>query len=468
MSAAFYLARIGHRVIVFEQADQAGGMLCYGIPSYRLPRGIVEAEIRDILELGVELKISTPAQADELKSFDACFLGLGAQLSRKLDIPGSDNKGVLWGVDFLKAVRTGEPPDPGSKVIVVGGGNVALDVALTAKRLGALEVTLVCLESREEMPAHNWEIAQAEAEGIRIENHWGPQKVFSKKEGSLWMTFTACTSVFDRKGNFAPCYDDCKLKDLEAMTVILAVGQAVDLSLARELGLETERGLIKTDPATLAASRPGFFVGGDAALAPGTVIQAIAHGRKAAAEIDRYLGGKGDVSLCLADPDEPDPFLGREDGFAEKARQAEPSLALEERFGFEEVFLCFHPDEAQAEASRCLQCDLRLKLNQPPSPPEKLLPFEQKQVAQAPEDEGAFILYDEEKQIMVIQGVDNMRAALLKKLEGGSKAVYFECREDKMFSKAESELVQAYLQHHGKMPPGDGGDGGGDDLDDLF
>ncbi|MBW1711723.1 MAG: FAD-dependent oxidoreductase [Deltaproteobacteria bacterium] len=468
LTAAFYLAQMGHLVKIFERADKPGGMLCQAIPAYRLPREVVEAEIQDILDLGVELETGVEPSAQDLQSFDAVFLGLGAQLSRRLDIPGSQAQGVLWGVDFLRDVRQDRAPAVGAKVIVVGGGNVALDVALTARRLGGKEVSLVCLESLEEMPAHSWEVAQAQTEGVKIINGWGPKAVLTSDGRACGLEFMACISVFDDKGRFNPTYDDCQLFELEAETVILAIGQASDLKLAQELGVEVKGGLAQTDSDSQATNVPGLFVGGDMAQAPGSIVQAVAQGRRAAAAVDRYLGGSGQVDLSLAELAEPDPHIGREEGFAGRPRQKEPALPLTERGGFEEVNLCFSDQEAQAEAGRCLQCDLRLTMASVAAPPEKLQPFDAEHVGQAPEGEGAFILFDQNKEILVIQGVADMRRTLEEKLDSGSKAVFFECREDKMYSKAESELVQAYLQRHGKMPPGDGAQGGEDDLDDLF
>ncbi len=467
LTAAFHLRRLGHAVTVFEKAAEPGGMLRYGIPAYRLPDELVAAEIKDILDLGVELRLETEPTAEELKGYDAVFLAIGAGLSRRLDIDGIDSEGVLWGVDFLRAVRTGQGVEVGEKVLVIGGGNVAIDVALTARRLGAGEVTMGCLEKREEMPAHTWEIAEAEEEGVRIINSWGPKAIITQDGRARGVEFMACLAVFDDNGNFNPSYDDCSLKSIEADTIILAIGQASDLSLAQELGLGVSRGLIETgeDGAT---NVPGVFAGGDAAKAPGSIIEAIAAGRRAAESIDRHLGGAGDISLSLAELGAPDPNIGREDGFAGRPRQAESRLAVTDREGFAEVCQGFDAETAKTEAGRCLQCDLRLTLNEVPSPPEKMVPFTAENLAEAPESEGVYILYDENKEILAIKGEMNLREALEERLEAGSTAKFFEFHEDKMYSKAESELVQAYLQRHGKMPPGDGGEGGGDDLDDLF
>ncbi|MBU1154823.1 MAG: FAD-dependent oxidoreductase [Proteobacteria bacterium] len=468
LSAAFYLACKGHAVTILEAEEHPGGMLRYGIPAYRLPVEVLEAEIGDIAALGVDIK--TNAKVDSLEELttqgdDALFLSMGAQLSRRLEIEGAELPSVLWGLDFLKAIRRGENPRVGPKVVVVGGGNVAIDVALSAVRQGAQEVDLVCLEKREEMPAHSWEVAQAEDEGVRVRNSWGPIRV--APDGAI--TFRRCTAVFDQQGRFNPSYDDAEAMELPTDQVILAIGQATDLGLlGAGGGVGVARGLIAADPDTLATGMAGVFAGGDAVVMPGAVILAIAAGRRAARSMDEYLGGDGDIDFSLGRHEPPSPCLGRVEGFAWQPRVAPAELAPEQRSqGYDEICLGFSPEQAMAEAGRCLQCQLRLMIGQVPGPPEHLLPFSAEAVDEVPESEGVFILFDQEKNILVIQGTMNLREDLAERLEGGSSAAYFEYEPDPMYSKAESERIQAYLQRHGSMPPGDGS-GGGDDLDDLF
>ena len=468
LSAAFYLARKGHAVAILEAEEHPGGMLRYGIPAYRLPVEVLESEIADIAALGVDIK--TNAKVDSLEEltaqgYDALFLSMGAQLSRRLVIEGAELPSVLWGLDFLKNIRRGEDPQVGPKVVVVGGGNVAVDVALSALRQGAQEVDLVCLEKREEMPAHPWEVAQAEEEGVRVRNSWGPLRV--APDGTV--TFRRCTSVFDPQGRFDPSYDDAETMELAADQVIMAIGQATDLELLGSGGgVRLARGLIETDPDTLATGMAGVFAGGDAVVMPGAVIHAIAAGRRAARSMDEYLGGDGDIDFSLSDHEPPSPCLGRVEGFAWQPRVAPAELAPEQRGqGYAEICLGFSSEQAVAEAGRCLQCQLRLMIDQPPSPPEHLLLLNEEAVSQVPESEGVFVLFDQEKNILVIQGAMNLRKGLAERLEAGSSAAYFEYEPAPMYSKAESERMQAYLQLHGSMPPGDGS-GGGDDLDDLF
>jgi len=203
-------------------------------------------------------------------------------------------------------------------------------------------------------------------------------------------------------------------------------------------------------------------------IAQAEVYVPIAAGRQAARSIDAYLGGDGDIDFSLARPEPPSPRLGRVEGFAFQPRVAPAELAPELRSqGYDEICLGFSSEQAMAEAGRCLQCQLRLMISQVPGPPEHLLPLSAEALGEVPESEGVFILFDQEKNILVIQGTMNLREDLAERLEGDSSAAYFEYEPDPMYSKAESERIQAYLQRHGSMPPGDGS-GGGDDLDDLF
>ena len=277
--------------------------------------------------------------------------------------------------------------------MVIGGGNVAVDAALTALRCGAEDVKMVCLEGLDEMPANAWEIEGAKAEGVQILPCWRPDKIIS--EG----------------------------------------GKVTGM--------------------------PGVYAGGDIAKAPGAVIHAIAAGRRAAASIDRTLGGSGDIDEVLFPRGNPNPFLGRDEGFATFPREIVPELDVEIRIkGFQEIASGYSHETAVQEAGRCLQCDLRLHLRCNPPSPAHWLPFDEEHINQAPETEGAFQLLDGDHQILNIKGTANLRQDLLAALEDNDSASFFEYEEDKMFSQRESELIQKYLQEHGGMPDGD--------ADDLF
>ena len=228
LSAAYYLRILGHEVAIFETQEQAGGMLRYGIPAYRLPPELLDRELEQISALGIP--IHTGARVDSLDSFrqdyDAVFLGLGTQLSRFIPIEGVHQPFVLGGIDFLRDVRSAVAVDVGPRVVVIGGGNVAIDVALTALRQGARQVDMVCLEKRREMPASSHEIETAVAEGVVLHPGWGPLSIGEDGE----VVFQHCDRVFDAEGRFAPKFDGDRRLKLEGDQVILAVGQGTDLT----------------------------------------------------------------------------------------------------------------------------------------------------------------------------------------------------------------------------------------------
>ncbi|MBN2032250.1 MAG: FAD-dependent oxidoreductase [Deltaproteobacteria bacterium] len=370
LSAAFYLRKKGHEVTVFEARPKPGGMMRYGIPCYRLPEGVLDKEIRQVLSAGIKLetgkKLGRDITLDQLKrdGYEAVFIATGLQESRRIELEGSDLEGVLWGVDFLFEVSEGKKDMLNGRVLVVGGGNVAVDVALTALRIGAEEVSVACLENREEMPASPWEIEQALEEGIKLLPSWGPHRIVGENGKVKSIELVTCTCVFDEKGTFRPAFGEEK-KTLEADHVILAVGQSADLSfLSGEEKIKTERGLIVINRETHETGMPGVFAGGDAGDGAGTIINAVAAGRKAAGSMDRLLGGDGIIDDRFAEKVDAVSYTGKRDrGFADLTRNSAPTLCLEERLGsFKEVNLRFSDEQALSEAGRCLQCDFEIKL----------------------------------------------------------------------------------------------------------
>jgi NADPH-dependent glutamate synthase beta subunit-like oxidoreductase len=392
LTAAFYLRKKGHAVTVFEARPKPGGMLRYGIPRYRLPEAVLEKEINQLLATGIDLRTEHKLGADfgveqlRASGFEAVFLAVGAQLSRRIELEGSGLEGVHWGVEFLSQVAEGRPPGVREKVAVIGGGNVAVDVALTALRLGAKKVSLACLEKREEMPANPWEIEQAQAEGVEMLYAWGPSRVLGADGEVAGLELVRCTSVFDSQGNFCPYFDETKMT-IEAEKVILAVGQTSETAFCRDFCflegegvLPIQKGLIAIDPETQQTEMRGVFAGGDSANGPATVVQAIAAGRRAAASIDRFLGGDGVIEVGrrkaeggsgkgeggrgkVEDGEKPEYDGKRERGFAELERVEVPSLPLSERrAGFDEVELAGGEPQMLAEVKRCLQCDLEISL----------------------------------------------------------------------------------------------------------
>ena len=474
LTAAYYLSRKGHEVTVYEAEGMLGGMLAWGIPKYRLPESVLKQELQDILATGINvktnIKVGKNVSYNEIKSNnDAIFIAIGAGDSRKIDLPGTDLDGVHWGMDFLKNINLGRPVNIGKHVVVIGGGNVAVDVAMVARREGAEDVQLVCLEAREEMPAFAWELAEAMEEAVKINPSWGPKRIIDSPDGKVsGIELKRCTSVFDEHDNFAPKYNEAETTTMDADTVILAIGQASDLSfLMDDSCVETSRGCIKVDQDSLKATT-GVFAGGDVVNQPGSVIDAIAAGRCAAQSIDRHLGGDSVIDEVLLTDEDSIRRCEPIKGFANLSRVQINSLDLENRLCYDEICLGFDKDGAVKEAMRCLRCNLRFELPEVVLPPEDVLLFIAENVATVPDNlEGVFQLLDAEKNILVIKGTADVKTGLSEMLESAEKSKYFIYEEDKMYSKRESELIQVYLQKHGQMPPGDGA-GGGDDMDDLF
>ncbi len=379
LTAGFYLRKKGHQVTVFEARPKPGGMLRYGIPFYRLPVEVLDKEIDLVLSTGINLqtnqKLGVDYEIEQLKSdgFEAVFIAVGAQLSRKIELQGSDLNDVHWGVEFLASVAQGVDVSVKERVVVIGGGNVAVDVALTAIRLGARKVTLACLESQDEIPANPWEIEQAREEGVKILYSWGPDKILENGGKVSGLELVRCTSIFDDQGNFCPYFDETK-KSIEADQVILAIGQASETAFCQNFcflddqqSLPVEKGLIAIKTDTQETAMRGVFAGGDATNGPATVIEAIAAGRRAAISIDRYLGGNGKIEVGIRNAEVGTKECGnsydgkRESGFAELRRIDVPTLPVSERKGgFAEVELGFSDEQAKEEIYRCLQCDLEI------------------------------------------------------------------------------------------------------------
>jgi NADPH-dependent glutamate synthase beta subunit-like oxidoreductase len=386
LTAAFYLRKKGHQVAVFEARPKAGGMLRYGIPDYRLPEEVLDKEIDQILSTGIAMKtnqkLGVDFEIEQLKNdgFEAVFIGVGAQLSRKIELEGSELPEVHWGVEFLAAVAEGAKVPVKDRVVVIGGGNVAVDVALSTLRLGAKSVSLACLESEAEMPANPWEVAQARTEGVEMLFSWGPARITANDGKVSGLELVRCTSVFDEQGNFCPYFDDEKTT-VAADQVILAIGQSSETAFCKDFcflddqqSLPVEKGLVAINKETQETEMKGVFAGGDAANGPGTVIEAIAAGRRAAVSIDKFLGGNGvlevgsgNAEVASGNAEFGNAVCGngydgrREARFADLKRVDAPVLSVSERAGgFAEVELCFSNEQAQAEAHRCLQCDLEI------------------------------------------------------------------------------------------------------------
>jgi len=467
LTVAYYLSRLGHSVTVFEALPVAGGMMRVGIPSYRLPAEVLDKEIKEIENVGVTIKTDSPVESlDELfgQGYNAVFVSVGAHRGTTMGIEGEDAAGVVDGVDFLREVNLGKKTDTGSRVMVVGGGNVAIDASRTALRLGAKEVTIIYRRTRNEMPASDEEIEEALEEGVKIEYLTTPTGV-EGADGRLKVEFIRLElGKVDESGRRRPVPVGGSEFSGEYDLMIKALGQ--ESVVPDKYGLVVERGgRIKVEPDTLATSREGVYAGGDAVSGPASVIEAIAAGRQAAVSIDEYLGGEGNIDEVLSEEKEIPPYLDREEGFIEKAR-VEPGIrpAGERILCFEAVGLPLSSEQAEAEARRCLNCDLRFALSKPILPPRKelWLEFTPENVSQVPEVEGIFQLLDEQENIICIKGAMNLQLELQAQLELNEKARYFTYEEEPMFTKRESELLQQYTLQHGEMPEGNR------ELDDLF
>ena len=476
LTAACYLRKLGHRVSLFDSNSEAGGLLRYGIPRYRLPIEVVEREVREILDLGIDFipdrTLAREFTLDQIKpdpnksdGFDAVFLAMGAAKTRRIALAeGCRGLDVLEGVEFLRRVAEGREVVVKDKVAVIGGGNAAVDAALSAKRCGAAEVTIVCLEGLTEMPAGDREIKTAEAEGVRILAGLSPARITRKGGKVTGLDVLECNAVFDEQGNFCPQFGEVK-ECLAVDQVIVAAGQTADLSFLEEnSSIQVTRGRVIVAEDTLATAMTGVYAGGDLTAASGAVIDAIAAGRRAAISIDRALGGSGNIDDVFFPRDDTDPLLGRNTEFASQSRHPVPELDVKTRTeGFQEINLGYTDETAVKEAGRCLQCDLRLKIRSNPVPAANRWPLDDLHISEVPATEGVLQLLDSGHRVLAIKGTANLRRELTISLENIPTAAFFEYAEEKLFSKRESELIQKYIQQHGKMPGG-----GFAELDDLF
>ncbi|MBR2121655.1 MAG: FAD-dependent oxidoreductase [Lachnospiraceae bacterium] len=364
MTAAYYLGKQGHSVTLKEQYPALGGQMHYGIPSYRLPRDVVEKEagFLSLADVKVETGVRVDHPAELLSEFDAVLVAVGTHKGVILPIPGSDLDGILVNATFLRQASMGEETGMGKKVVILGGGNVAFDCARSAVRLGAEEVHLACLEKREVMLADDEEIEQATEEGVHVH----PGQTFDQilDDGNGHVCGVQFSNVekfyFDENRRAVTVKEENSEHVIECDTVIFAVGQRIDL--AEDSGLERGRGNSIATPTegSLATSVPGIFAAGDAVYGTQTVIKAVASGRDAAIEIDKYLGGDGDITETLAPADTADQWIGHIDGFGYLERSEEEFIAAEERdHDFRPISTGICDAEICGESRRCLQCDLR-------------------------------------------------------------------------------------------------------------
>lgn len=405
MACAHDLRRHGYNVTVYEATEKLGGAMWLGIPEYRLDRNVLQADIDAIIGLGVSVQYNTKLGADvtleQLRErHDAVFLSIGATLGRGLDIEGGDSDGVFKAIEFLINMNRGFEVEVGERVIVVGGGDVAMDAARTASRAsdydsirsaegaaqaeqdaerqaiteaidvarsatraGARHVTVMSLESREQMPAHDFEIDEAKEEGVEFLPSRGPNRILVEDGKVTGLETKGVKSLLDDQNRFAPVFNEDDITTLEADTIILAIGQAIDLDSLGEDGPETSpRKTIQIDNDTGKTSLPGVWSGGDAAKGPRTLIDAVADGRKSATAIHKSFGGE-------VPEDKPgrmirlQQFHRLDDHYDRSDRVAVPTLETGRRMGLAEVEMGFSPEQARCEANRCLRCFANILLD---------------------------------------------------------------------------------------------------------
>ena len=365
LSCAYYLAQDGYDITVFEKEEKLGGMMTLGIPAFRLEKNVVEAEIDVLRRLGVKFQTGVEVGKDVTipqlreQGYKGFYIAIGAQLSRKLGVPGEDHSEVVGGIDFLRDVNLGKGKKLSGNVVVVGGGNVAMDVARTALRQGAEKVDLYCLEQRNEMPGSADEIAEAEEEGIIIHNGWGPKEILKNEDGSLkGIEFKKCTAV-KVDGRFNPQYDEATLVLAEATSILLAIGQAFDYGKLLE-GTDvtlSKRGLVEADPVTLQTADPDIFVGGDCFHGPRFCIDAIANGKQAAISLHRYVqpGQSLTAGRDRRDYVELDKGNLVLDGF-DTAKREIPAVGPVDTKSYKDNRGILTEEQIRKEAARCLSC----------------------------------------------------------------------------------------------------------------
>ena len=384
LAAAYHLSRMGHPVTLFEAEKNPGGMLQLAIPRHRLPEAVLQRDLARIMSLGIDLQCNVRVDANKLKGlltkFQAVFYAAGAHQSRRLEVPGADAPQVIAGLHFLKAVREGRLQKLTGRTVVIGGGNVAIDVAMTARRLGAGQADIVSLEQRNELPAHEGDFLDAQQEDVAFHHGWGPQEIGVKNKKVSEVRFIRCLSVFDESGRFAPCFNEKETLVLDADWVIPAIGQNPDPGrMESETVNMPALDLLKPDSETLASPVKGLYIGGDVTGLQGSVAAAIGAGKRAALSIHldlnpavydeefsnaRFAEGPGFSMEAVFNPKpswDPKTVVTFEDidplYLQHQGALAPPRLDPQQRVkGFDEINQGFDADMALAEASRCFFC----------------------------------------------------------------------------------------------------------------
>ena len=363
MSAAFYLAERGYRPTVFEKNEKPGGMLQYGIPSYKLEKNVIEAEIDIMREMGVEIKtgveVGKDVTLDELRAqgYKAFYIAIGCSAGRRPGVAGDEAEGTMTAIEYLHEANTGNTSYTG-KVVVVGGGNVAIDASRVSARSGASEVTMLCLESEKEMPASAEEVREALEDGVTIKNGWGPKEVLTEDGKVKGIVFKKCLSVFNAEGRFAPSYDENDTITIECDRIIFAIGQkTVWGDLLKDEKVEFNGPAIVADKLTFQTGQPDIFVGGDVYTGPKFAIDAIAAGHYASESLHRYVhNGHMTIGRNKWEFNELDKDNIRVESYDNSSRQIEGVDSSIPEKSFRDAHLTLTEEQVKKETARCLGC----------------------------------------------------------------------------------------------------------------
>ncbi len=449
IAAAAELLKRGHKVVIFERDEKLGGMLRQTIPNFRLPERVIERDLKYLEALGLNSRTGIDFGGDndlnKLKAdgYEAVIIAVGLSRPVSLGLEGEELAGVAYGLDFLRKAADKKIDKLSGDVVVIGGGNVAVDAAMTAKRMGALKVKMICLEQPGEMPAYSDELDAAVEEGVQISHGWGVERIEGKDGSVSKVILKKCVSVFDENGKFNPKYDAATQTEVPVDYLIIAIGQKIEDSLKDCLKKPED-----------------VFIAGDVATGPSSIVKAMADGVRAAKEANAFLGGYPAPEYKKYAKESK--RIGRDPEFHLRTRAEPEQLSVPERIKTTDVFYStLTAEQAREEAARCMRCNLRATLLKAPPPPDPWFEFNSDLVAQIPEIEGVLILADEDKKSVKIAGSSDLKSAFDELIDEDFDAAFCRWEINPMYTQRESELIQAHLQAYGEIP-------GGDELDDLF